>query len=316
MQQAAIGVDIGGTSTKAGLVDETGTLHTRAEVPTESMAGTKSILAVTETLVGRAPDLGLQVVAVGVGAAGFVDVRAGKVNFSPNLSYGDPYVATAVKDHVGLPVVVDNDANAAAWGESCFGGAKGARHLSLLTLGTGVGGGFVVEGQLVRGSTGAGAEIGHMVIDPDGPECPCGLRGCFERFASGSAIARMAVQALEDDPKSAIIDFAGSIENVTALDVARAAAEYDDTARAVLRTAGKYLAIGMSNVVNMFDPDVIVLSGSVVKAGEPYLGPARDELSRRTLAQRRRPVRLDVSKLGTDAGILGAAALALGVEPH
>lgn len=316
MQHAAIGIDIGGTSCKAALVDESGEIHSRVEVPTETAAGTKSILAVAETLLERAPDLSLQVVGVGVGAAGFVDFDDGTVNFSPNLSYGDPHVATAVRDHIGRPVVVDNDANAAAWGESCFGGAKGARHLSLLTLGTGVGGGFVVDGKLIRGATGAGAEIGHMVIDPDGPECPCGLRGCLERFASGSAIARMAADALGDDPRSAILDFSGSAADVSAVHVARAAAQYDETARSVLRTAGIYLAIGMSNIVNMFDPDVIVLSGSVVKAGEPYLGPARDELNRRTLAQRRRPVRLDVSSLGTDAGILGAAALALGVEPH
>jgi glucokinase len=316
MQRAAIGVDIGGTTTKAALVDASGVIHSRVEVPTETMAGTKSILAVAETLVGRAPDLGLRVGAIGVGAAGFVDVREGSVIFSPNLSYGDPHVATALRDHVGLPVVVDNDANAAAWGETCFGGAKGARHLSLLTIGTGVGGGFVVDGRLIRGATGAGAEIGHMVIDPTGPECPCGLRGCLERFASGSAIARMAVEALADQPKSAILDFAGSIEGVSALHVARAAAQYDETARGVLRQAGRYLAVGMSNIVNLFDPDVIVLSGSVVKAGEPFLGPARDELNRRTLVQRRRPVRLDVSSLGVDGGILGAAALALGLEPN
>lgn len=152
-----------------------------------------------------------------------------------------------------------------------------------------------------------------MVIDPDGPECPCGLRGCLERYASGSGIARMAAEAVLLDPKSAILDFAGSVENVTALHVARAASGYDETACSVLRSAGKYLAIGISNIVNMFDPDVIVLSGSVIKAGEPYLGPARDELNRMTLAQRRRAVRLDVSSLGMDAGVLGAAALALGV---
>ena len=315
MQRAAIGVDIGGTSAKAALVDPSGEILSRVEVPTETRAGTKSILAVAETLLGRAPDLGLQVIAVGVGAAGFVDFREGTINFSPNLSYGDPNVATAVRDHLGLPVVVDNDANAAAWGESCFGTARGARYLALLTLGTGVGGGFVVDGSLIRGATGAGAEIGHMVIDPDGPECPCGLRGCLERFASGSAIARMAIEALREDPKSAILDFASSIEEVTAVDVSRAAAQYDETARSVLRVAGRSLAVGMSNIVNLFDPDVIVLGGSVVKAGEPYLGPARDELNRMTQAQRRRPVRLDVSSLGVDAGILGAAALALGLEP-
>lgn len=313
MHRAAIGVDIGGTLTKAAVVDETGHIHTRVETLTDVNAGTKSVLTVVETLVRRAPDLSLRVEAVGVGAAGFVDVEEGCVMFSPNLSYGDPHVAKAVREHVGVPVVVDNDANLAAWGERCFGGAAGARHLSLLTIGTGVGGGFIVDGSLMRGSTGAGAEIGHMVIDPNGPECPCGLRGCLEQFASGTAIARMAREALAKDTKSTILGFAATVEAVTGYDVARAALEYDETARTTLRVAGRYLGIGMSNVVNIFDPDVIVLSGSVVKAGEPYLGPARDELNERMQAQRRRPMRLDVTRLGTDAGILGAAAFALGV---
>lgn len=313
MQRAAIGVDIGGTTTKAALVDESGSILSRVEIPTDPHAGTKSILSVVETLLGRSPDLGLRVACVGVGAAGFIDVEEGRVIFSPNLSYGDPHVATAVRDHVGLPVVVDNDANLSAWGEACFGGARGAKHLALFTLGTGVGGGFVLDGRLIRGATGAGAEVGHMVIDPEGPECPCGLRGCLEQFASGSAIARMARAAIAKDPKSSIVEFAPSPDEITAQHVARAAAEYDETARDVLRVAGRYLAVGMSNIVNMLDPDVIVLGGSVVKAGEPYLGPARDELNRRTLAQRRRPVRLDVTSLGTDGGILGAAALALGI---
>lgn len=315
MERAAIGIDVGGTTTKAALVDEAGTLHTRVEIPTDPGGATKSILAVAESLLGRAPDVGIKVEAIGVGAAGFIDADTGRVTFSPNVSYGDPEVGKAVRDHLGLPVEVDNDANLAAWGESCFGGARGARHLALLTLGTGVGGGFVVDGSLIRGSTGAGAEVGHMVIDPTGPECPCGLRGCLEQFASGTAIARMARAALSDDPKSAILSFADSVESVTAHDVARAALEYDDTARTVLRSAGRYLAIGMANVVNLFEPEVIVLGGAVVQAGEPFLGPARDELNHRMEAQRRRPVRLDVSKLGTDAGILGAAALALGIGP-
>jgi glucokinase len=313
MERVAIGVDVGGTTTKAALVDPSGTLHSRIEIPTEAGAGTKSVLTVIERLMGEAPDLNLQVVGVGVGAAGFIDVKDATVTFSPNVTYGDPHIGKVVREHVGLPVVVDNDANLAAWGEACFGGAKGVRDLALLTLGTGVGGGFVVDGRLIRGSTGAGAEVGHMVIDPDGPECPCGLRGCLEQFASGTAIARMAREALKEAPKSAILNFATSTETVSAIDVARAAHEYDETACEVLRQAGKFLAIGLSNVVNLFDPEVIVLSGSVVRAGEPYLGPTRDELSLRMQAQRRRAMRLDVSKLGTDAGILGAAALALGV---
>ena len=308
---AAIGVDVGGTSTKAALVDRTGKILERTQRPTETQAGTKGIIEVVERLIEAAPSLDAETVAVGIGAAGFVDAESGSVTFSPNLVYDDPQIADAVSSRSGLPTMVDNDANAAAWGERAFGTGKGSDHLALLTLGTGIGSGFIIEGRLLRGATGAAAELGHMVIDPDGPPCPCGLRGCFEQFASGSAIARSARAAVRDEPGSLVVAFAGDIEQITAEHVARAASEYDETATAVLRSAGKALGIGLSNVVNLFDPKLIVLGGGVVRAGEPLLGPARDELARRTNAQRRRPMRLDVTVLGNDAGILGAAALAL-----
>jgi glucokinase len=245
-----------------------------------------------------------------VGAAGFIDARSGSVTFSPNLVYDDVHIADAVRVRSGLPVAVDNDANAAAWGERSFGAARGSDHVAYITVGTGIGSGFIVDGRLLRGLTGAGAEMGHTVIDPDGPRCGCGLRGCLEQYSSGQAIQRMARQALEEDPQSSILSFAGSADMVTTEDVARAAHQYDETARAVLRRAGTALGIGLSNVANIFDPEVVLLGGSVTRAGEPFLGPARDQLVRMTAAQRRRPLRLDVTTLKGDAGIVGAAALA------
>jgi glucokinase len=232
------------------------------------------------------------------------------VTFSPNLVYDDPEIAAAVEARTGLPAFVDNDANAAAWGEFRLGSAKGAANLAFLTLGTGIGSGFVVDGRLLRGSTGAGAELGHIVIDPDGPQCPCGLRGCLEPMASGSGIARMAAEAIEADPSSGIASFVEG-SSPDARDVSRAARELDETARAILRRAGTALGVGLSNVVNLFDPQVIVLGGGLSKAGEPYLGPARDRLAAMLSAQRRRPVRLDVSELGNTAGFLGAALLGM-----
>lgn len=309
-----IGIDIGGTGAKGGLVAADGSVVRRAEVPTDVTAGTKSIVAVTEELLSIAGEEGHRVSAIGVGAAGFIDAATGSVTFSPNLTYDDPRVAEAVAAATGLKTVVDNDANAAAWGERCFGAAQGSDHVVLLTIGTGVGSGLVSDGRLVRGATGAGAEAGHMVIDPSGPNCPCGLKGCLEMFASGSAIAAAARRAIEEDPSSAIVDMAGSVEEITAEAVARAAREYDETARNVLKKAGTSLGIGMSNLVNLFDPDVIVLAGSVIGAGEPYLGPARDTLNRMMADQKRRPVRLVQAALGKDAGLVGAAALAAEVS--
>lgn len=309
--RAAIGVDVGGTRTRAGIVDAQGRVLMRTERPTDPVAGTKGIIAVVEDLLERDTDLDVRVAGIGVGAAGFIDAARGAVSFSPNIVFDDPFVRDAVAGRTNLPVVVDNDANAAAWGERTFGSAQGTDDLALITLGTGIGSGFVAGGRLVRGHSGAAAELGHMVIDPDGPECKCGLRGCLEQLASGQAIARMAREAAEGDPKSSILAFAGSIDQITAEHVGRAGREYDETARTVLRRAGRYLGIGLSNVANIFDPEVIVLSGGLVGAGEAYLGAARDQLVAMTKAQRRRPLRLDVTSLGKDMGIIGAAALAL-----
>jgi glucokinase len=309
-EDVAIGVDVGGTGTRAALVDRTGSVRLRIERPTDVTAGTKGIIAAVEELLQRRHEVDAEILAIGVGAAGFIDSTRGAVTFAPNLSYDDPLIADALRTRIDLPVVIDNDANVAAWGERAFGTARGTDNLTLITIGTGIGSGFIEGGRLVRGFTGAGAEFGHTVVDPDGPPCKCGLRGCIEQLASGQAIARMGRRAAMDDPETSLLDFAGSVEAITALHVAQAAREYDHAARVVLRRAGRALGIGLSNVVNLFDPEVIVLAGSVLGAGEPYLGPARDELATRTNAQRRRPIRLDVTSLGKNAGVVGAAALA------
>ncbi|MDQ4095976.1 MAG: ROK family protein [Actinomycetota bacterium] len=302
-----IGVDIGGTLTRGAIVDRSGATTLRLERPTDPTAGTKSIVLVVDELLAQSDQ---EIAGVGVGAAGFIDASTGSVTFSPNLTYDDPAVAEAVQARSSLPTIVDNDANVAALGERTFGSARGADYVAYLTIGTGIGSGFIDKGRLVRGFTGAGAELGHMIIDPSGPECPCGLRGCFEQLASGSAIGRMGREAVVEDPDSSILAFAGSAEAITGKHVSQAAREYDETARRVLRRAGRSLGIGLSNVVNLFDPEVIVLGGSAVLAGEPFLGPARDQLHEMTSAQRRRPMRVDVTSLGGDAGLLGAAALA------
>ncbi|MDP9068953.1 MAG: ROK family protein [Actinomycetota bacterium] len=306
-----IGIDVGGTTTKGALVDGSGRVSERVEWPTEDRAATKSIIRVAESLSSRALELGEGVAGLGVGAAGFIDHAAGCVTFSPNLVYDDPHIRSAVQTRVEVPVFVDNDANAAAWGERAFGAAHGLDHVALLTLGTGIGSGFIVDGRLIRGSTGAGAEFGHTVVDPSGPRCPCGLRGCLEQLASGGAIGRMGREAALQDPDTKMIDLAGSAEEIEGEHVAAAASVHDEAAVRVLRRAGRALAVGLSNIVNIFDPQIIVLGGSAVSAGEPYLGAARDGLAEMMSAQRRRPVRLDVAGLGNDAGIVGAAALAL-----
>ena len=310
--QTVIGIDVGGTGTKGGVVEASGRVLHKVTRKTDVTSGTKGVIAVAETLLDWARESGHDVSAIGIGAAGFVDSASGSITFSPNFTYDDPEIATAVGARFDLPVVVDNDANAAAWGERTFGSARGSDDVVLLTVGTGIGSGLIANGELVRGFTGAGAEMGHTVVQMDGPECTCGLRGCLEQLASGQAIARMAREAAAGDPSTLILTFAESVEAIEGEHVAQAAAEYDETALRILRIAGKALGVGLSNAVNLFDPEVLVLAGSVIRAGEPYLGPARDQLVRMTGAQRRRPARLDVTVLGENAGIIGAAALGAG----
>ena len=271
--QTVIGIDVGGTGTKGGVVEASGRVLHKVTRKTDVTSGTKGVIAVAETLLDWARESGHDVSAIGIGAAGFVDSASGSITFSPNFTYDDPEIAT---------------------------------------VGTGIGSGLIANGELVRGFTGAGAEMGHTVVQMDGPECTCGLRGCLEQLASGQAIARMAREAAAEEPSTLILTFAESVEAIEGEHVAQAAAEYDETALRILRTAGKALGVGLSNAVNLFDPEVLVLAGSVIRAGEPYLGPARDQLVRMTGAQRRRPARLDVTVLGENAGIIGAAALGAG----
>jgi glucokinase len=308
-KRAALGIDVGGTTTKGAVVTSEGEVLTRVERPTDVSAATKGILAVVDELLERATGPEMPVAAVGVGAAGFVS--GSTVTFSPNLTYDDPNLGEAIGTRTGLVVGVENDANAAVWGESRFGAAVGREHVALVTVGTGIGSGFLVDGNILRGSSGAGAEMGHMIIDPAGPVCGCGAKGCLEQFASGQAIARAARELAAEDPSTAILDLAGSVDAITAEHVGRAARNYDEAARSILKRAGTALGVGLSNIVNLFDPELIVLAGSVTRSGEAFLGPARDELSRLTTVQRRRPMRLAITTLDGDAGILGAAMLAL-----
>lgn len=309
--EVAIGVDVGGTTTKGGLVTPEGRIVDRAEWPTDATAGTRAIIGVATALSERAARTGLTVIGLGIGAAGFVDAERGAITFSPNIDYDEPEIGRALARQLPYPVFVDNDANAAAWGERMFGAARGRDDVVMLTLGTGLGAGFVVGGRVLRGATGAAAELGHTIVDPGGPACPCGLQGCLEQLVSGNAIARLGREAARQHPDSLMVELAGSIEAISARSVSEAAQRGDAEAGGILRQAGRALGIGLSNVVNIFDPAVIVLGGAVVHAGDPLLGPARDQMNAMLAAQGRRPQRLVVAELRNDAGLIGAAALAL-----
>lgn len=253
---------------------------------------------------------GAQPAAVGVGAAGMVDFAAGALRSSPNLAWREVPIRDLVSDRTGLPAVVDNDANMAAWGEFRMGAGRGYRELLVVTVGTGIGGGIISGGRLFRGAHGFAAEIGHIIVEPGGPQCGCGNVGCWEQVASGRALDRAAEEAARRDPASAIA--ARAEGHPTGRDVSEAAGDGDPAALTIIEEVGRRLGEGIAGLVNVLDSEAVLVGGGVAEIGEPLLGPARRAFVEAMEAPEHRPeVPLVQAELGNRAGAIGAALLAL-----
>jgi glucokinase len=306
----AIGLDVGGTKIGAARVGADGSILARARVPSPATDPERTVAAMVE--VARqvlTPD----VVAVGIGAAGLVDSATGILRFAPNLAWRDVPLAERVTAAMGLPAIVDNDATVAAWGEFRFGAGRGSRHLLLVAVGTGIGGGIVTDGRVYRGAHGFAGEIGHVIVEPGGPQCGCGNRGCWEQVASGRAIQRAGREAAERYPHSGIARLAEGVPaRVTGSVVTRAAQDGDDTARTILAKVGRRLGEGIAGLVNVLDPATVVLGGGALAAGDLLLEPARRAFASAVEAPEARPaVPLVAAELGNEAAVVGAATLAL-----
>jgi glucokinase len=303
----AIGVDVGGTKIATGVISPEGELLSEVRCPTANVRE-QLLSSIAESIaeVKR----GYEVGGVCLAVPGFILARENKVLSAANLEAieGIP-LKEELGDRTGLQVTVENDANAAAWGEFRFGVGKDVDNLVFVTLGTGVGGGVVSHGVLLRGSRGTGGELGHITVQPAGPRCGCGNRGCLEALASGTAIARRAREMAEERPDSGLgrlaVERAPLGEDV--LDLAR---EGDEAALEVLWEAGTWLGIGFATFVNIFDPEVIAIGGGVSEARDLVLEPARRELRLRSPSPSRDLVEIRVATLGAKSGMLGAAALA------
>ena len=307
----ALGIDVGGTKVlgQAVVPADAGVVATvRRETPAGGAAVLAAVHAVADELLAA---VGGRTSGIGVGIAGLVD-RAGVLRFSPNLpGVVDLDVASAVHGF-GAPTAVENDATAALWGERCAGAARGASDALLVTLGTGIGGGILADGRLVLGRSGFAGEAGHMLVDPSGPECPCGRRGCWERFASGSALGRLAREAAADGRADALVARAGgSIDALRGEHVTAAVADGDDSARAVLGTFAWWVAAGLANLVDLCDPELVVVGGGLVAAGDLLLDPIREAFAELVLGHgHRRPPAIEAAALGPSATAIGAALLA------
>jgi glucokinase len=255
-----------------------------------------------------------EVEAAGLGAAGFVDAARSTVLFAPNLAWRNQPLRAAVEQRTGLPVVVENDANAAAWAETRFGAGHGQRFTVTVTVGTGLGGGIVLGGELVRGAFGAAAEVGHLNLVPDGRRCGCGRRGCWERYASGRALVTEARQRATASPGEAglLLELAaGQPQGITGPLVTMGAVAGDPVALAAFGAVGAWLGHGLADLAAILDPQTFIIGGGVSEAGELLVGPARARFQEQLTARGHRPTAtVRVAQLGQDAGLIGAADLA------
>lgn len=305
-----MGIDVGGTKVLGVLVGGRDPVTVVGELRVPTPEGEAAVLDAMAGVVRQLAASG-PVTSVGVGIAGLVD-RKGVFRRGPNLpGLVGVDIARELDDRLGLPVHVDNDATCAVWGEHLAGAARGADDVVLVTLGTGIGAGVIADGELVRGAHGFAGEAGHMVVDPDGPRCPCGRRGCWERLASGSGLGRLGRDAAEAGQFPRAVQLAGGEpELVRGEHVTRAAQEGDADAVEVMREFAQWVALGLANLVTLLDSSLVVVGGGLVEAGDALLDPVRRAFRAHVMApQDRDDVRIVPAALGEQAGAIGAAML-------
>ena len=312
-----IGIDLGGTNIVAGVVDENYKIISKASTKTNLPRPEKEIAAdMARVSVQAVKEAGLdmnQIEWVGIGTPGIANSEKGIIEYSCNLGFDNTPMVDYIKEYIDKPVFIENDANAAAYGEYVAGAAKGAKNAVCITLGTGVGGGIIIDGRIYSGSNFAGAEIGHTVIEVDGPECACGRRGCFEVFSSATGLIRMTKEAMDNDKDTLMHKITaernGKVTARTSFDAMRMGYK---TAKAVVDKFIKYLAAGITNTINIFQPDILCIGGGVCNEGDPLLLPVR-ALVKKEVYTRNSPKNTEIviAKLGNDAGIIGAAFLGM-----
>ncbi|MFC4001077.1 ROK family protein [Prauserella oleivorans] len=307
----AIGIDVGGTSVRAGVVDDQGSLLDTARVgtPGEETVLEDAIAGVVEELRHRH-----DVSAVGLAVAAFVRSDRRSVMFAPHLAWRDAPVADRIAKRVGLPVTLEHDANAATYAEHRFGAARGARVVTFVALGTGIGAGLLLDGRIFRGAHGVAPELGHLCVVPGGRPCPCGKYGCWERYCSGTALAATAIELLARHPgRSTVLarETAGDPGSVTGRRVAGAARDGDPIALLAMAELARWLGEGLALVADVYDPEIVVIGGGVSESAPLFLDEARERYVRAVTGVGHRPLaRIRTTQLGDEAAIVGAATLA------
>ncbi len=311
-----LGIDLGGINVAAAVVDGEGHILSRDHLPTPRTGAedvADAMAAAARRTVERAELTLEDVVSVGIGSPGTIDPNGGVVEYWSNLSFRHVPLSRMIKERLDRPVYLENDANAAALGEYAAGAGRGSSSMVAITLGTGVGGGAVLGGKLYTGYNYAGLEVGHFVVEYNGRPCTCGRRGCFETYASATALIKRTREEMERHPESLLWQVSGGdLARVEGRSAFAAAEQGDSVAQALVKEYQSYLACGIASLINIFQPEVFCVGGGVAGAGEKLLGPVRDIVAREDYARHNaRRTRLELAKLGNDAGIIGAALLPL-----
>lgn len=310
MPRTVLAADFGGTHLRAAIVDEQGQILFRTEHDTPDTGTPESIIVRVVGLLAEAAEGAPQrPVAACIATAGLINANEGKVILAPNIpGFRNLVLTTPVAQRLGIPAYIENDASAAALGEFRFGAGRGTRHLLHATLGTGIGGGIVIDGRLYRGATGLAGEIGHIIINPAGPKCNCGSRGCLEAMVSGVAFAARARRILEERKSRVLHEIVG-YEDPTGEHLYQAALKGDQVCEAEIRHGGHLLGLGLGSLVNVLNPDAVTLSGGLLAMGDMLIGPMKEAMYSLAYGPAAGTL-LRTSTLGEDAGLLGAAAVA------
>jgi len=313
----SIGVDLGGTNIVSAIVNYQGKIVSSLKTPTLAEKGREpTIKRIIETIHKNivqssvAPE---DIIGIGIGAPGPLDVKRGIINFAPNLpGWRDVPLKKILEDEFNMKVVLENDANAAAWGERCFGVGRGVDNLVCFTLGTGIGGGIIVDGKIYHGNTYGAAELGHMTVNKDGPRCNCGNYGCLEAYSSATGIKNRIKNRIKEGIKSKFLNFDNDDELLESLRlklIFETARKGDKLTKAVVEEAVSYLGIAVANIANILNPEMVVLVGGITNEGDKLLIPLRREVKKRAFYSNYKSLKIVIGKLGGNAGVLGVSAL-------
>lgn len=318
MMNYIIGIDLGGSNIVAAVVDEKGSVINRLEEPTKGKQGADLVLDQLRGMILRLKNSSLdenrQILAIGLGSPGGIGSQGAVTGDALNIRgwEGTP-LKSIIEKTINIPTYIDNDANVAALGESAFGAGKGIRNLICLTLGTGIGGGLIIDGKIYRGFRGSAAELGHITVEAEsGERCLCGNYGCLEAYTSARAIVDMITRGIEDGVRTSVRELSKSnLKKITAQIVFEAARAGDELAKSIVNKFARYLGAGIASLLNILNPEMVIIGGGMAQSGDIFLESVREIISKRALRATAKDVRVVLAKLGKDAGVIGAAALAM-----